>query len=248
MAPVGGSRAVACSLSSETTHGWHTEGVTSLSTPSVLGIAFDAVLFDMDGTLIDSTPAVERSWLQWAGEYGVEQSFRDGGHGQPARDLVASLVSEQQFAAAYARIQQIETADTDGIVVLPGVAATLHAIDAHRQAIVTSCTRALAAARIGAAGIVAPDLVVTVDDVEFGKPHPHPFLAGAAGLGFDPARCLVIEDAPAGLASGRAAGCATIGVIGTHSRDELDADLVVDSLAELVFTSTGAGVTVTRAG
>lgn len=201
----------------------------------------------MDGTLIDSTPAVERSWLQWAGEYGVEQSFRDGGHGQPARDLVASLVSEDQFAEAYARIQQIETDDTEGVTVLPGVAATLVAIDAHRKAIVTSCTRALAAARIGAAGIVAPDLVVTVDDVEFGKPHPHPFLAGAAGLGFDPARCLVIEDAPAGLASGRAAGCATIGVAGTHSRDELDADLVVDSLIELVFTSTDAGVTVTRA-
>ncbi|GAB3136347.1 HAD family hydrolase [Marisediminicola antarctica] len=210
-------------------------------------VLFDAVLFDMDGTLIDSTPAVERSWLQWAGEYGVEQSFRDGGHGQPARDLVASLVSEQQFSEAYARIQQIETGDIDGITVLPGVEATLVAIDAHRKAIVTSCTRALAEARIGAAGIVAPDLVITVDDVEFGKPHPHPFLAGAAGLGFDPARCLVIEDAPAGLASGRAAGCVTIGVAGTHSRADLDADLVVDSLTELVFTSTGAGVTVTRA-
>ena len=127
-------------------------------------------------------------------------------------------MSEQQFAEAYARIQQIETDDIDGITVLPGAEATLVAIDAHRKAIVTSCTRALSAARIGAAGMVAPDLVVTIDDVEFGKPHPHPFLAGAAGLGFDPARCLVIEDAPAGLASGSAAGCATIGVAGKHAR------------------------------
>jgi sugar-phosphatase len=210
----------------------------------VLDTPFDAVLFDMDGTLIDSTPAVRRSWIAWGAERGLDPSFREGGHGQPARDIISSLVPAGERDAAFARIEEIEIAEVDGITVLPGVAEALHAIPEARKAIVTSCTKPLADARIAASGVIAPSVVVTFDDVTQGKPHPEPFLTGAKRLGFDPQRCLVVEDATAGLVAGRAAGCATLAVAGTHKADDLDADLVVSGLDELSFAMTPDGIVV----
>lgn len=212
----------------------------------VIGQTFDAVLFDMDGTLIDSTPAVRRSWLAWCAERGLDPSFLEGAHGQPGRDIVASLVPPEEFNAAFERIQQIEIAEVEGITILPGAAEALSAIGDYRKAIVTSCTRPLAAARITASGLVPPHVVVTADDVVRGKPDPEPFASGAERLGFDPGRCLVVEDAPAGLRSARDAGCTTLAVAGTHTAAELSADLVVTSLAELEFSATATGIHVTR--
>jgi sugar-phosphatase len=213
-------------------------------TPAFDGQVFDAVLFDMDGTLIDSTPAVERSWLRWAGEFGVDPSFRDHSHGLPARGLMTTLVAAERVEASIARVLELELADTDDISVLPGVALLMGAIPEERRAIVTSCARPLAHVRLGATDLAAPAVVVTIDDTSRGKPHPEPYLEGARRLGFDPARCLVIEDAPAGLTAGRAAGCTTIGVTGTHAAADLDADLVVASLTGLRITVTAAGLLV----
>lgn len=217
-------------------------------TATVIGNTFQAVLFDMDGTLIHSTPAVRRSWAKWGAERGLPVDFRKGGHGQPARDIVASFVPEEEFEAAFARIVEIEVAEVDDITVLPGAAEALAAIPRERKAIVTSCTRALAEARIRASQIVAPEVVVTADDVSNGKPDPEPFAYGAKLLGFDPAQCLIIEDAHAGLLSGKAAGCATLAVAGTHQAADLTADLVVDSLADLRFEAVDGGVRVIRCG
>ncbi|MEK8225961.1 HAD-IA family hydrolase [Oerskovia sp. M15] len=111
-----------------------------------------------------------------------------------------------QVEAAYARIHELELLDNDGVRLLPGTVDAFASLPATRQAIVTSCTRPLAAARIAAAGLVPPAVVVTADDVTHGKPDPDPFLLGAERLGVDPSRCLVVEDAPVGVASGRAAG------------------------------------------
>ena len=185
---------------------------------------FDALLFDMDGTLISSIAAVDRSWSQWADEYGFDGATFAIAHGTPARTLVERLVAPEAVDAALDRINAIELADTSGVELLDGAAALLTALPAERKAIVTSCTRALAHVRIAAAGITAPDVVVTADDVSHGKPDPEPFALAAERLGFAPERCLVVEDAPAGLASGRAAGCATLAVDGTHDLGELDAD------------------------
>lgn len=185
---------------------------------------FDAVLFDMDGTLISSIAAVDRSWARWAGEHGHDAATFTISHGTPAREIIARLVPPEEVETAFARINALELADTDGVTLLPGAAELLAALPGDRQAIVTSCTRDLALVRIDAAGIPRPEVVVTADDVARGKPDPEPFLLGASRLGVDPARCLVVEDAPAGLAAGRAAGCATLAVDGTHSLDELDAD------------------------
>lgn len=212
----------------------------------VIGQTFDAVLFDMDGTLIDSTPAVLRSWLAWCSAYGLDPSFLDGAHGQPARDIVASLVPPEEFDAAFERIQRLEITEVGGITVLPGAAEALSAIGEYRKAIVTSCTRALAAVRITASGLVPPRVVVTADDVKRGKPDPEPFALGARRLGFEPGRCLVVEDASAGLRSAHNAGCTTLAVAGTHPAVDLCADLIITSLIELEFSATASGIHIAR--
>jgi sugar-phosphatase len=212
----------------------------------VLAETFDAVLFDMDGTLLDSAASVVRSWTRWAGEYGVSTRALSSGsfHGVPARDIVATLLPGDDVEAAYARIVELEVVDTDGVVPLPGAVEALQAAGA-RAAIVTSCSTDLAAARIKAAGLPAPEVVVTADDVARGKPDPEPFVLAASRLGAAPDRCLVVEDAPAGLAAAVAAGCARLAVTTTHRRDELDADLVVTTLAE-VRLAPGNGIRLAR--
>lgn len=211
--------------------------------PSISGRTFDAVLFDMDGTLVDSTPAVERSWTTWGIEYGLTRSALEAGHGQPASQLVRTVLGDDRVEEGLLRIAQLELEDVHDITILPGAAELLAALPADRVAIVTSATRPLATARLAAAGLSAPAVVVTFDDVSKGKPDPEPFLTGAARLGIDPARCLVVEDAPAGLAAARAAGCLTLAVTTTATRAQLDADLVVDSLAEVSLVSGPNGFT-----
>ena len=213
---------------------------------AVIGQTFDAVLFDMDGTLIDSTPAVRRAWFTWCAERGLDPSFLEDAHGQPARDIVASLVPGEEFNAAFERIQQIEIAEVSDVTILPGAAEALSAIGDYRKAIVTSCTRPLAAARIMASGLLSPRVIVTADDVVHGKPDPEPFASGARWLGFDPGRCLVVEDAPTGLRSAHDAGCTTLAVAGTHAAAFLSADLVITSLDELEFSTTANGIHITR--
>jgi mannitol-1-/sugar-/sorbitol-6-phosphatase len=216
-------------------------------TEAPAGRRFAAVLFDMDGTLVDSTASVVRCWLRLADELGVGRARLQAaaGHGRPARDIVDDLLpgtDESVRAAALARITALEVSDVDGVVALPGAVRALHAAGG-RGAVVTSCTADLARARWGAAGIPVPSVVVTADHVVRGKPDPEPFLTGAARLGVDPADCLVVEDAPAGLAAGRAAGMATLAVTTTHTADQLDADLVVPDLAAVRWDPDGRGVT-----
>jgi sugar-phosphatase len=206
------------------------------------GRPFAAVVFDMDGTLIDSTTVVVRSWLRWAQEHGVDPRRLEGFHGVPAAAIVAELLPRHRHDDAVARITEIELADTDGIDVLPGAAEALAALAPDHSAIATSCTAPLAAARIAASGLVAPRVLVTADDVERGKPHPDPFLLAAQRLGVDPADCLVVEDAPGGLQAARAAGCATLAVTTTTEREALVADAVVTDLSQVVFTRTASQV------
>jgi sugar-phosphatase len=194
---------------------------------------FDAVIFDMDGTLIDSTPAVLRSWTRWAEEEEVTAEQLEGYHGVPSESVVRAVLPPERQESALDRINELELTDTAGIVPLPGAAQALEQLPTDRVAIATSCTAPLAAARLTASGLTPPAVLVTVDDVEHGKPAPDPYLAAAERLGIDPANALVVEDAPKGLQSARAAGAATLAVITTSARDELDADLVVQNLAHV---------------
>ena len=164
---------------------------------------FDAVIFDMDGTLIDSTPAVARAWTTWAEEHGVTAEELAGHHGMPSAGVVRKLLPDHRHDSAIDRINALEIDDVHDIVVLPGAADALAALGSARNAIATSCTMPLARARIAAARLVAPSVLVTADQVAHGKPAPDPFLLAAERLGVDPERCLVVEDAPAGLTAGR---------------------------------------------
>ncbi len=210
------------------------------------GRTFDAVLFDLDGTLIDSTPAVVRSWVTWAHEHDLDPRSLEGNHGVPAAQIVASVLPAHQVPAGLQRIVEIEVADVEGILVLPGSLDALAAL-AGACAVVTSCTRVLAEARIAATGLPAPSVVVTADDVTTGKPDPAPYLLGARLLGVDPSRCLVVEDAPKGLLAGSLAGAATLAVTTTTPADQLGADAVVTDLSDVRFTASADGVRVVRA-
>ena len=203
---------------------------------------FEAVIFDMDGTLIDSTSAVYRAWSAWAGEMGLTEAELMRHHGVPAASVVRAVLPVERQEAAIARIGELELADLSDIVVLPGAAEALKALTDAKSAIATSCTRPLAQARIGAAGLVPPSVLVTVDDVTRGKPDPEPFLVAAERLGADPRRCLVVEDAAMGLVAARAAGCSTLAVVTTTPREALDADAVVDDLSAVEFVTTAAGI------
>ena len=208
-------------------------------------LPFDAVVFDLDGTLVDSTPAVLRSWLTWAEAEGVDPARLTGSHGIPAAQIVAGLLPPERVASAVARIDALEVLDTEGVVALPGAVETLSWLPQARTTIATSCTRVLAIARITAAGLSVPPGMVTADDVEVGKPDPAPYRLAAYRLGIEPSRCLVVEDAPAGITSAQAAGCSTLAVTTTHPASELDADAVVGTLADVVWSVDVDGVRVT---
>ncbi|WP_068261525.1 HAD-IA family hydrolase [Janibacter limosus] len=196
---------------------------------------FAAVIFDNDGTLVDSTASVERSWVRWALEHDIDPTTLVGHHGMPAPAIIASVGPWLDPAAAFARIEQLEVADVEGVIALAGVLEAITALDGAPVAVATSATRELARVRLAAAGI-GIDEVVTFDDVERGKPHPDPFLVAAQRLGVAPADCLVCEDAPSGIAAARAAGCAVLAVTTTSEADALvGADLVVESLADVRF-------------
>jgi sugar-phosphatase len=195
-----------------------------------------AVLFDMDGTLVDSDKAVERAWLTWASEFGVDgQTAYRLAHGAPSQYAVRRLFpafDEDQVEAASARQLELQYDDLDDVVAAPGALSLLAALKLP-WAVVTSADARLAKARLGAAGI-EPPVLVTTDDIEVGKPDPAGYLLAAQLLNVAPANCLVVEDAEVGLEAARAAGAHTAGLRG------LKADLPLKSLSDLAtFLSVG---------
>ncbi|GAA0474221.1 HAD-IA family hydrolase [Streptomyces olivaceiscleroticus] len=210
-------------------------------------LSVDALLFDNDGTLVSSMESVHRCWSRWAEEYGVTEAFaRVELHGRPAADIVADLLPAERIPEALARIEELETEDADGVVLLPGTRELLDFLPADRWAVVTSATRKLAEARLAAVGI-RPKHLITADDITRGKPDPEPFLLAARHLGVDPARCAVFEDAPAGLAAGRAAGAKTVALTTTAPAEELVADVIVPDLSAVSAQATAGGVEITTA-
>ncbi|MFE7899034.1 HAD family hydrolase [Streptomyces sp. NPDC057424] len=210
-----------------------------------------ALLFDNDGTLVSSLASVDRCWTRWAAEHGItaEEFARVELHGRPAAEIAADLLPAEIVPQAVARIEDLEVDDVPngGVHLLPGTRAFLDALPADRWAVVTSATRRLAEARLDAVGIL-PKTLVAADDITRGKPDPEPYLLAARALGVDPAHCVVFEDAPAGLASGRAAGMTTVALTTTHQARELHADLVVENLSALSALVTERGVEISPRG
>jgi len=179
---------------------------------------FAAFLFDMDGTLLNSVIAAERVWAKWAQKHGLDvDRFLPTIHGVRSIDTVRKQnipgIDVQQEADA---ISQAEIEDVEGVAAIEGVADFLASLPADRWAVVTSAPLALAQARMKAAGLTLPDVVITAEDVTQGKPAPDGFLLAAKRLGVEPAQCLVFEDAPAGIAAGKAAGAPVVVITAAH--------------------------------
>ena len=184
-------------------------------------MTFAAVISDLDGVLVDSMAATGRAWAAWGARHGLDgAAIQAANHGKPAAAVVAEHVPADRVADEAAALERLEVEDTDGVVALPGAAGVLAL---PTVAIATSCVMPLALARIAAAGLTAPEVLVTADQVEQGKPAPDSYLLAAERLGADPAGCLVLEDAPAGAAAGRAAGMTVWAVTTTHAPGELAA-------------------------
>jgi mannitol-1-/sugar-/sorbitol-6-phosphatase len=187
-------------------------------------IRCQGILFDMDGILISSLDAVERSWTKWAELRGFDSALaRRIAHGRRAIDTLTTLCPECDNEVELKLIEDLEVADNEGLTVLPGVCDLLAALPADRWTVVTSATERLARVRLAAGGIPVPKRLVTADQVTSGKPHPEPFLAGAALLGIAPKDCVVFEDSAAGAIAGRAAGCTVVATTFSHPAESLEA-------------------------
>lgn len=210
-----------------------------------LTVRTGGLLFDMDGVLVSSIASVNRCWRRWAAHYGVPDAGNVTiSHGVRATDLMRGFRPDfgpDDLTEGLRLIEDMEIADTADLKVLPGVRDLLLALPPERWTIVTSATRRLLLARLRAAGLPAPDRLIAADDVSAGKPHPEPYRKGAGLLGVTPADCVVVEDAPSGVASGVAAGARVLGVLGTHTAEELEAagaSWVVESLDRVQVNST----------
>jgi sugar-phosphatase len=196
-------------------------------------MTFAAVISDFDGVLADSTAAIRRVWARWGERHGIDgAAIQDANHGRPSRAVIAEHVAPELVDAEAAWVLDAEVADTGGVVAYPGAAEVL---SLPVVAIATSCELPLARTRLAAAGLAPPDVLVTSDQVTHGKPAPDCYLLAAERLGVDPAGCLVIEDAPSGIAAGRAAGMTVWAVTTTHAHGELaGAHRVAAGLPELL--------------
>jgi mannitol-1-/sugar-/sorbitol-6-phosphatase len=214
----------------------------------VTRVSADALLLDLDGTLVDSTASVLRNWARIAAMLGREgEDILGGRHGIPGRQVLRTIepgLSEERIRELDRALLEGEISDTRDVIATKGALSLVEALPGERWAIVTSGSRRLALARLGAAGLPVPSVMVTADDVREGKPSPAPFLLAAPQLGWPAERCLAIEDAPAGIAAARAAGCPTLGVLTTFPA--LDATTVPD-LSAVAVEVTADGLIVTCA-
>jgi mannitol-1-/sugar-/sorbitol-6-phosphatase len=196
------------------------------------------ILFDMDGVLVSSIGSVVRCWREWAEHYEIPNAeIFMVPHGMRAIEIVKSLRPDIDPEEGLRYIEDLEMDDVADLVVLPGVKALLESLPAERWAIVTSATRRLLLGRLKAAGLPIPERIISADMVERGKPDPEPYRRGAELLGLRPEDCLVVEDAPSGVGAGLAAGSRVLGVVGTHTAEELKgAQWIVGSLEGVKVT------------
>jgi sugar-phosphatase len=207
-----------------------------------------AILFDLDGVLADSTPSVTRAWSAWARRVGLEPEWLlRRVHGRRAIDTIRAVRPELDADSELATLVADETTDNADVVEIPGARALVSALPADRWAIVTSGLRPVATARLVAAGVPIPRVMVTAESINRGKPDPEAYLKGAAELGVAPKDCLVVEDAPAGAAAARAAGMQLLGLATTHQADELEpAALVVPDLTHITVRLVGDKLEISR--
>jgi sugar-phosphatase len=194
-----------------------------------------ALLFDLDGVLIDSTPTVARVWRRWALEHGFDpDEVVARAHGRPSLATIRDYLPNADHELENREVERREIEDLEGVVPLPGAIELLASLPEDRWTIVTSCTRPLAEVRIRAAGLPLPKRMITSNDITQGKPHPEPYLKGASILSFPPGECVVVEDVPAGIRAGKAAGAKVIGfrtTVPESALREAGADWILNNCA-----------------
>lgn len=209
----------------------------SVAEVQVNSIRCRGVLFDLDGVLVDSTPAVARVWTWWARGHGFDaDEVVQQAHGRPSIATIRELLPNGDHDAENSEVERREIEDIADVIPLPGALQLLEALPLDRWAIVTSCTRRLAEVRIAAAGLPKPKYLVTSNDVRRGKPDPEPYLKGAQILAVPAEKCVVVEDAPAGIRAGKTAGARVVALRTTAGEAELreaGADWVVNDCSEL---------------
>ena len=202
-----------------------------------------AILFDLDGVLVDSTRQVDREWREWAARKGVDgDAVMAIAHGVRTVEVIRRVAPHLDAEIEAAAIENHEADDQTGVVVMPGALNLVQSIPTGKWGVVTSGSRLLAQNRLRYCGLPVPEVLVTSDDVTHGKPHPEPYLKGAERIGFAPADCLVIEDAPAGIQSARAAGTKVMGLASTYGAQKLaQADAVIKALSRIRVSANGTG-------
>jgi mannitol-1-/sugar-/sorbitol-6-phosphatase len=206
----------------------------------------EALLFDLDGVLVDSRAVVERTWRQWAQRHDLDPTnLLRVAHGRRTRETLQAVVPRLDLASEVAWLDAAELADVDGLVAVAGALRLLSALPASAWAVVTSAGPTLARRRLEAAGVAIPGVLVSGEDVTHGKPAPDGYRLAAKRLGCQPESCLVFEDAPPGVAAGRAAGARVVAITTTHSAHQLqEADVVLTNLSGIDVRPDGTGLLV----
>jgi mannitol-1-/sugar-/sorbitol-6-phosphatase len=209
----------------------------------MIQVSCAALLFDLDGVLINSTPVVARVWRKWAIAHGFNpEEVIARAHGRPSLATVREYLPNADHEAENRKVERAEMEDLDGVLPLPGAFDLLASLPEDRWMIVTSGTRPLAEVRIKAAGLPLARKMITASEITHGKPDPEPYLKAAAMLGFLPDECIVVEDVPAGIRSGKNAGAEVIAFKTTMEESvlrEAGADWIVRNCGDLRVSSFG---------
>jgi len=209
-----------------------------------------AILFDMDGVLVDSEAVVRRTWRRWCERTGIEEAtVLSGAHGRRTMDTLRAVAPHLNLSAEARWLEEAELDDRDGIVAVPGAKELTSALPDDGWAVVTSAGRELARRRLAWAGLTMPRFFVSAEDVEHGKPSPEGYLRAASDLGVDAAQCLVIEDSPAGIVAAQSAGMNVVALTTTHDAEELSSvALLLPDLVEIEVVTGGGGFVLRLAG
>jgi sugar-phosphatase len=212
-----------------------------------VSLSCEAILFDLDGVLVDSHHVVERTWHRWVARHGMDvPDIVQRAHGRRSVETVREVAPELNAEEEVRWLADVESGDFEGVVALPGTAAMLDALRPGEWAVVTSGGRELARRRLAHAKLPLPDILIAAEDVTAGKPAPDGYLKAAENLARPALKCLVIEDTPPGIEAGRAAGARTVALTTTFPSVALtSADMIVDHLDDLILQRAGSTMVIT---